>query len=602
MCGVVAIFLNRPLNDSDVALGRALRAGLQHRGPDGMGEWSDVAAGVWLGHTRLAIQDLTDAAMQPMAVNDAAPVLSYNGEIYNFTQLREQFRQQGEVFHSTGDTEVLLRGWQRYGASILDRLDGMFSLALWDGTSAWLSIDAFGEKSLYVAQTPDGIYACSELSVLSRLLNAKATLDQEQLCAFMALGYLPHPHTGREGITRLPPGGLLRIEKGAVREVRRYWSFPELNHRDRTVYPLSDIEISKLRDSLCVSLEGRLQSDVPVCLFLSGGIDSSLVGSLAVKELGHKLESISVRFSDSADDECLVAQRIAQHLGLPHRIVDNGSTDSTPDAAWMLDLFGQPNDNLTAASVYQMSRTVRDEGFRVGLTGMGGDELFLGYQKTSFLWKHRHQFDIGEAFRQPMAAALNLLAGLWPRARTAAALMAEPDWQQYLTIKNLPCNAVLRHLPGYDDWSQQTFHKSGPAWLNAARADATAGMPFSQLTATDLASMRASLELRTPFLSRHVLDQVATIDPRRLVAYGQKSTLRRLLRRYLPDDITRLPKRGFILPQRRFHAGSPDNPPSIPSFPKDIVKQIWQRRYEPGYDRISVRLALAAQFMNAQQA
>lgn len=598
MCGVVGIFLNRSLRDSDIALGRALRAQLSHRGPNGDGEFADPGGGVWLGHTRLAIQDLSAAAAQPMSV--AGTSLSYNGEIYNFPALRSDLIQNGDSFTSSGDTEVLLRGWARYGREFLTRIDGMFSFALWEGREAWLAGDIFGEKTLYIATRPEGIYVCSELAPLAKLLNAQARLDGSNLHAFLALGYIPYPSTARTGIRRLAPAGLMRIRDGRIVEETTYWSSPALTPGRDAITPLSDAELDLLRDALCRSLEGRLLSDAPICLFLSGGIDSGLIAALCRRELGINPPCISVRFSDSAADECATAARVAAHLELNHCVVDNLSPDTMPTPDWLLELFGQPNDNLTAASVFSMSASASSAGFRVGLTGMGSDELMLAYQKASFFWRYARLFDLPWPLRREIARLLAAAGHVWPRAATAAMLAAQPNEQRYLTIKNLPANQLLRGIPGFDDWAASMFGTVQPAWLEAAHFDASSVMPSSQLPALDLGSMRASLELRTPFLSRDILQALTHIDPRRLLAYGQKEPLRRLLRRYLPQDITALPKRGFVLPQRRFldRVGL-TSPPAVPGIPPSVSDAIWARRMEPGFDRLGVRLVLAERFLTA---
>ncbi|MCW0234953.1 MAG: asparagine synthase (glutamine-hydrolyzing) [Ferrovibrio sp.] len=596
MCGVVGIFLNRPLRPDDVALGRAMQAALKYRGPDAEGEWQDQDAGVWLGHTRLAIQDLSAAASQPM-LSSSHTALTYNGEIYNFPALRADLLQHGDHFVSDGDTEVLLHGWNRYGKAFLERIDGMFSFALWDGEQAWLAGDAFGEKTLYVAETPDGIYACSELAPLARLLEADASLSGDLLCAFLALGYIPAPQTARAGIRRLAPAGILQIKRGRIVAESSHWSLPVPQIGKGEPEPLTETELDSLCDSLCTSLRGRLISDVPVSLFLSGGIDSGLIAALCAKELSTKLPCVTVRFSTDDGDECHTASAVAKHLGLPHQIVDSQSGNTSLDADTLLGLFGQPNDNLTVAAVHQMSTAATALGYTVGLTGMGGDELLIGYQKASFLWRYRHLFDMPWPLRKALDPVFAAGAVFNSRAATARALSRQPNWLRYLTIKNQPGNELLRDISGFDSWASRNFGHSGPAWLEAAAFDAGSVMPSSQLPALDLGSMRASLELRTPFLSRMLFEQVAKLDPRRLVSRGQKEPLRRLLRRYLPESITSLPKRGFILPQSRFLAQHPGKTPEVPGVPAAVSTALWERRTEIGYERLAVRLALAERYL-----
>ncbi|MBT5666020.1 MAG: asparagine synthetase B, partial [Rhodospirillaceae bacterium] len=326
MCGIFGLLFNRPLTAADIALGRAGTAALAHRGPDGDGEWMDADKGVFFGHRRLSIIDLGDGGSQPMHRDNS--VLTYNGELYNYRALRTALAQEGVRCSSQSDTEVLLRALTQWGEGAFDRFDGMFALALWDGRHATLAVDPFGEKPLYYAATPDGVYFSSEIAPLANLLALKPHFDDEAWATYLSLGYIPAPKTAYPDIRRLEPASVMRVEGGALGLATRYWSPPwrNLDGSPPTgpVRPIPDSGVDALRDALLESLEGRLIADVPIALFLSAGVDSALVAALCRQGLGRTLNCLTVAFPDGdIVDECDAAAAIAAHLGLPHEVLDN---------------------------------------------------------------------------------------------------------------------------------------------------------------------------------------------------------------------------------------------------------------------------------------
>jgi len=602
MCGVFAILLNRPLREEDIALGRAGAEALRHRGPDGGGEWLDRAAGVYLGHRRLAIIDPGEASAQPMA--QGGLVVSYNGELYNYRDLRRALAPEVPAWRTEGDVEVLLRAWRKWGPGALDRFDGMFAFALWDGARAHFAVDPFGEKPLFIAQTAEGVYVSSELAPLAALLRLAPNLEGAARAAYFALGNIPAPETAYREIIRLPPATIATVEKGQLTERRAYWTAPFGEPGRGAPRPLPESALDRVQEALRQSVERRLVADVPVGLFLSAGIDSSLVAAIAARDLDRKLDCMTVSFPrGGVADEAGPAAAIAAHLGLPHRVLESVESAGEAGPAALIDLFGQPSENVSSFPVLQLS-ALAARHFKVALTGMGGDEMTMGYGKHAALYRERWRHRLLGLL--PPAVAGFLRSALDGNARAAGALdlYATPDWERYLALKNYPAVGWLRGLPGYQAWAQREFAGfSGPGYLWIPRYEQTRILANEHLVMYDLASMRHGLELRTPFLSRQLAETIAEFDPRALVAFSQKSLLRRLLGRYLPRALFDFPKSGFRYPQKRFLEACGAQQPSAPQLAGPEFATIWRRRGEGrGWERLALRLAAAAEFLGRAQA
>lgn len=595
MCGIFGFFLNRPLNEDDLTRGREGARALAHRGPDGEGEWYDRQAGAYLGHRRLSIIDLSERSAQPMRREQH--VLAYNGAIYNYRSLRDRLTGLGAKFSSDGDTEVLLRAWQQFGRYCLDHLDGMFAFALWDGESAWLATDHFGEKQLYVAETGDGVYISSELGPLVRLLKPKLDLSPAALTPFYALGYVPAPGTSYIGVKHLPPATLIRISQGRLGPFETYWR-PQLPEPGRgRIRKLSEHELDRVGDALIESVNGRLEADVPTCIFLSSGVDSSLIAAITARELQRDLPCLTVSFPRGrVVDEGESAGRIAKHLGLKHTILKSRDNPDEIDAAYLFVLFGQLNENMTVASVEQMALAATDSGFKVGLSGIGGDEIFFGYKKLAFFYKYRRLYNAPQLLRLLAAHMTAPARFIHSKLSIYRNLFAVDQSERFLALKNQPAIAGLRTLSGYDAWLRQAFPETGRSMeIEGAYIDLVDTMVNSQLPTFDLGSMRASHELRTPFLNRKLLASLADMDARVFFSSGQKTVLRRLLRRYLPNDLLDKRKMGFRFPAELLTVDY-RKPVRCPGLPDATAAQAWANADEPGWQRLKLRGILAHEF------
>lgn len=596
MCGVFALFLRRPLRPEDIQLGRTGRDALVHRGPDQAGEWSDGDAGVFLGHRRLKIVDLSDAGAQPM--QRGRHVVAFNGEVYNFRELRDELQQAGAAFRSEGDTEVLLEAWRRWGAAALDRLDGMFAIALWDGDSAWLARDHFGEKPLFYAETADGIWVSSELPALAKAVGAEKSLDQ--VTAFLTLGFIPPPATAYRGIFQLRPSEWIQVRGGRVASRGTGWTPVRGTPGTGTPRPLPESDVDRLHAAIADSLRVRLRADVPACTFLSSGVDSSLIAAVVRREFGLQLPAITVSFAGTAiHDEAPETRQVADALGVPLTVLPAGRAGDYGPAA-LLSRYGQPNDNTTLFPVHQMCAAACAAGYRVGLTGIGGDEIFLGYGKHFFAYRHRRMYNAPEWLRVALAAVLRPLRGWSANARMVTDLVALPDRERYVALKDMTLISALRDLPGFEEWTDEHFSWGDRAFESAVPAyELSEALPASQLSCTDLGSMAASMELRTPYLSRAVQEIVASVDPRAFLAFGQKSVLRRILARYLPRDFVEMPKRGFKFPRGALIDPARATAPQVPGVDRGFLDRVWARRGERYWQDLAQRLVIAAEFAAA---
>jgi asparagine synthase (glutamine-hydrolysing) len=592
MCGVFAMLFRRPLNDQDVDLARKATNLLAHRGPDGDGEWLDRERGVYLGHRRLAIIDPTSASAQPMA--SAGTVLCYNGEIYNYIELRDRLVGLGHTFSTRGDVEVLIKAWHQWGPEALDHLDGMFAFVLYDGASAYLAVDPFGEKPLFYAQTEGGIAVCSEIKPLQECFALAASLTPPKLAALLALGWIPDPETSVEGTKKVRCGSIIRIEQGRIQEDKRYWVPPIADPGHGNPTPLREVDLDRINTVICESVERRMRTDVPFCHFLSGGIDSSLIAAIAKKEFGKDVQCVTVSFAGtSANDEAAAARSIADELGLEHQVIDSSAHLDHINAKALVDLFGQPSDLLTLFFIADMARAVSDR-FRVALAGSGGDEIFFGYGKHAFFYRRRFFYNAPYFLRRAAGVMAYPFRGRSGAAAVLSGSVGTKDHERYIAQMNLGAIGWLRRVDGFRDMAQRLWPEStGAIELDIPKFDLRLAQPSARLAAMDIGSMRHSVEIRSPLLSRRIIETVAGFDPRAFVAFGQKSVLRRLAGRYLSAETINRPKQGFVFPPGELVGAMGTRPPVVEGVSAKMVDAAWAKRAEPGFVKIAARLAVA---------
>ncbi|MBI5163203.1 MAG: asparagine synthase (glutamine-hydrolyzing) [Magnetospirillum sp.] len=555
MCGIAGSTAAAPAVLAEMA------ARLAHRGPDASATWNDAGSGCGLAHTRLAIIDLSPGGAQPMLSPCGRWALAFNGEIYNYRALRTELEAAGETFRSTSDTEVLLRLLMREGLACLTKLIGMFAFALWDRTERRLTLvrDRLGVKPLVYGRLPDGGLAfASEIESLRAHPGLDLGLDREALSLYLACLYVPHPRTLHTGIAKLPPGSWLSWQNGRV-ESGLWWAPAYTGERTVSVDEAAE-ELMPLMDS---AVRLRLEADVEVGCFLSGGIDSSVIAALmarACRETGAPPpRTLTMTFAEPAYDEREAARRVAEHVGARH-----GELPARPEAAGFLDTmvrrFGEPFGNPTALLIHDLSRKAR-EHLKVALVGDGGDEVFAGYPRY-------HGGLLAERWRRAVPGPLRALAAQaaelipesssgrhgWRRAREFLAAgrldgaEAYASWVEYFSPEE------RRDLLGLDAPPPRpiaALYRTAPsaAPLDAMQqTDLLSFLPGNLLAYGDAMSMAVALELRLPFLDHRLIEAVGRLGPQVRFAAGKKTVLRAMARRLLPTAIVDAPKRGFNPP------------------------------------------------------
>lgn len=544
MCGIVGCQLKRPLNDLDIKRMRHLCDALIYRGPDGSGEHIDIERGLYLGHRRLSIIDLDERSAQPMQTK--RQIVTYNGEIYNYLELRRELDPYYN-FKTKSDTEVLLHAWDRWGQDALLKFDGMFAFALQDAEGLHLITDFFGEKPLYLLEREEGFYFSSEAQPLIEVFELEWKPTDKAISEFMHLGYIEAPATGYVGLTALLPGTHGLINQNYQLHQTNYWRPPIPDIPQGKVSKITTQDFEKLRDILCTSVERRLRGDVKMGLFLSGGVDSALVAALSSIELSVDLQSYTTTFPDG-HDESFYATQIANHLEINHTIVQTEDDQSWRCAPHSLcTLYGIPNDNMTVFAIEKMCGIAKDN-LTVALTGLGGDELFYGYNKYQSFYKNEWLYQYAD-FLQPF---LPFLAALpISKFKTAASLLKGKHMHHYFRVKNGEGQNEIDAM-GLQALEHILNREIKGISHQARYFDLISTLPQSYIPAVDRGSMRQSVELRTPFLSRDLLDFVMTLDQRALIAKEKKYMLRHLLKRYMPLDLLTPAKQGFVYPFSRY--------------------------------------------------
>jgi asparagine synthase (glutamine-hydrolysing) len=552
MCGIAGIVSpGRPAASLTAAVGRMCVA-LRHRGPDGTGTY--VADGIALGHARLAIIDLSQTGQQPMTNEDGSLHLVVNGEIYNYRRLRADLQERGHALHSHSDSEVVLHLYEEYGDDCLQYLQGMFTLALWDGPRRRLLLarDRFGIKPLYVAQQGEALYFASELLALGRG-GAATEIDPQALYAYMALSYIPGPMSVFRGVRKLLPAERIVWANGQLqRDV--YWtpqSVPVPSARAHAAEALAQ--------RLDASVQAHLVSDVPVAAFLSGGVDSSTVVAMAQRHA--KMETFCVSFPDSGLDEAPIARSVALHLGTKHHEVML-YLDPAPLLSQAVACMDEPFADSSALPTFAVCRAAREVA-KVVLSGDGGDEVFGGYTG-------RYRVAALQAILPGPGRLAGVLRRLppWRSGRrnalpTMLNLASLPDVERFVAERQITTawdRAALfgtaQHAGGEQRLREvpTTAIRQAMDWHPVHRAlwiDIATSLPDDMLTKVDRTSMAHGLEVRVPLLDHYLVEFALSLPPAWLVSpwpVEGKRLLRDVASPLLPPRILNRPKQGFAVP------------------------------------------------------
>jgi asparagine synthase (glutamine-hydrolysing) len=567
MCGIAG-FLGR-FDPSALEVANAAQA---HRGPDGSGVWIDASCGVGLGHRRLAIIDLSSTGAQPMASEDRSVVVAFNGEIYNFRELRLELERAGHRFRGSSDTEVLLELYRANGEAMLSRLNGIFALAIWDGTrkQMLLARDALGVKPLYVAELPRGIAFASEIGALLKLAPEARELDPDSLHRYLTFLWCPGSGTPLRNVRKLDPGAALVARDGRIERRWSWYRLPAL----RDDAPMLDREtaVDETARVLRAAVQRQLVSDVPVGAFLSGGLDSSAVVAFAREASPHMrcftIEPAGGEEAGFADD-LPFARRVAAHLDVPLDVVPIDAARMAGDLAGMVAQVGEPIADPAALNVLYISRLARAAGIKVLLSGAGGDDVFSGYRRHAALALAPLWTWLPRLLRRPLARGAQALDQRNSAFRRASRLMRGID---------LDGDAGLVDRFSWTPEARLSALYSDEFRAQAARSVAAQPMldflgevrraePLERMLAleqrffladhnlnyTDKMSMAAGVEVRVPFLDTDLVEHAARIPPHlKQRGLAGKWVLKKAMEPHLPRDVIHRPKTGFGAPVRRW--------------------------------------------------
>ncbi len=580
MCGIAGYIRNGGLLEPSV-LERMLEK-ISHRGPDGEGTWTEPAKGLALAHSRLKILDLSEAARQPMRSDDGSVALVYNGEIYNFRELRDELRAAGASFKSTGDTEVLLELCRRDPElSFLPRLNGMFALAVWHAPTRTLSLvrDRTGVKPLlYAPLVGGGLAFASEMAAVRPPI-AELSIDPQAVMELLTLGFIAAPRTIFAQVRKLRPGHLVRFGEGSL-DVQKWSSDPGRPGpgNGRSPCPTDDRQPSSLpeachllRETFADAVRLRLVADVPVGVFLSGGIDSAIVTAAAAKVAGDRVKTFSVSFPDNPFyDESKYARAVAEMHGTDHTVLPLSLDEVRDIIPAVQSQLGEPFADSSALPTYLLSRLTRGH-VTVALSGDGADELFAGYNRYAAL---RVNEMFGWLAKTPLYRPLRSLIERLPvkreraiggvisqlkrairsidgrRPHRYANWMRTSDDRTFARLLQEPgrCGPVIEEIV-HLLWDYRGTPKDEDDLNLHLLTEWQLSLPDDMLTKVDLMSMAHGLEVRSPFLDYRVADLVFPLDWRwKLSGWKKKYMLIEAYRDDLPALLHNRPKQGFEVP------------------------------------------------------
>ncbi len=568
MCGITGFWSRRgdPAPWS-AGLGASV-ASLGRRGPDDHGTWVNPGGRVGLGHTRLSILDLSPLGHQPMHSPDGALSMVFNGEVYNFATVRAELEARGRRFRSTGDSEVILAALQEWGVAAVDKFVGMFALAVWNEPERRLLLlrDRLGVKPLYYAWNGSQLWFGSELKALRAFSAWPAEIDRDAVSEYLQYGYISAPRSIYRNVHKLMPGHYLELGEDGEPVVRPYWT-PPVADGEPVDADEGDLE-ARLEALLIDACRYRMVSDVPVGIFLSGGLDSSLVAALLQRHGGGEVRTFTIGFDDPRHDESQWAQKVAAHLGTHHTDQIVSARDMLGVLTQWADLFDEPFGDQSGVPTYLVSRMARQH-VKVALSADGGDELFGGYAHYGVV------LDRERALSRWPGLARGAVARTPPRAlRTALDRMPIPAAWRHAARRNIVERAeklqvlfpALDRATMYDlamsvwtpwDISALVGSAVGPRDCvtaasfadQMAQCDLRHYLPDDVLAKVDRTTMATGLEGREPLLDHRLVEFALRLPLElRRGALGTKHLLRKVLYRYVPRELIDRPKQGFSIP------------------------------------------------------
>ena len=582
MCGIAGFisseFVGAPRRISEILVSMTSR--LTHRGPDGKGVWADDEHGVGLGHTRLSILDLSEAGSQPMLSSCGRMVITFNGEIYNADQIRSELRTAGRYFRGSSDTEVLVEACAEFGLTkAVQKCIGMFAFVLWDKHKKKLFLvrDRLGKKPLYFSHSERELVFASELSAFHPFKPWERNIDTQSLASFLVFGYVPDPRSIYDGISKLEPGSIATFDLSGDLTIRAYWSLDDFvfsgNNSSRGGRLSDDTAIATASDLLKDSVESRLKADVPVGIFLSGGLDSTIVAAIAAKTLGVGGRTLSLSVLKSMRLTKLMMQgRIARHLGTRHHELYVSAKDALECIPKLSQIYDEPFADSSQVPTYLLSKMAR-ENISVALSGDGGDEAFGGYNRylmADKITRFNHLMPkSGRAMTSNLIQAvdpelwdrlfgllpkrievknagdkLHKLASVIPLGDVGVYRQFLSQWPDaYISVPGAVDPYETSILPGRGRHRIENFAR----WMRYL--DTLNYLPNDILNKVDRASMAVSLEVRCPLLDQRIIEFSWLLSDDQLIRQGKtKWILRQILAQYFAPEMFDRPKMGFGIP------------------------------------------------------
>ena len=572
MCGIAGI-VSETGGLLDAQLAPMIEA-QAHRGPDAWGVWSDERCA--LGHRRLSIIDLSEAGRQPMSNADGSLLITFNGEIYNFQQLRRELESLGYKFRTRTDTEAIIYAYDRWGVACLSKLRGMFAFGIWDRARRrlFLARDRVGKKPLFYARFGARFLFASELQGILADKDVPREVEPRAIDAYLSYGYIPAPLTAFKGVYKLPPAHYLTLDLERdgfeKRAIERYWSLdyePKLQIKEEEACEV-------LREKLTEAVRLRMISDVPLGAFLSGGIDSSIVVGLMASVSGSKVKTFSIGFNEAAYDETAHARRIAEKWETDHHefIVEPDALSILPK---LVRHYGEPYADSSAIPTYYVAQMTR-RSVTVALNGDGGDESFAGYERYLANYLAERMRAIPGVAMAARALGRVIPDSINPKSRVrqarrfltvASRPMAEryPRWLKMFQDEAKPrlySREFSGQLNGHADESVRSLfsglpqpHPLHPVDISMA-VDVSSYLPYDLLVKVDITSMANSLEARSPFLDHEVMEFAARLPVEIKFRGGRlKSLLKRAFADLLPPENVNRRKMGFGVPVGQWFRG-----------------------------------------------
>ena len=554
MCGIAGI-LNHFGVKTDLKKINIMLHALRFRGPDNKDFLQKK--NISLLHTRLSIRDLSKSGNCPMTSFDNRYSLSFNGEIYNWRELKTKLIELGYVFKSNSDTEVVLNGYHAWNENVFNKLEGMFAIAIWDDITKtlFLAIDRFGEKPIYYHSNTKSFIFASNLNALNYFLD-NHTINNESLLNYLSHGYLSKSNTIWKEINRLEPGTYLKIKTQQIYKIKKYWDLPKKPPKKINF----NLGLTKVENLLTKSVTKCLDADVPVGVFLSGGVDSSLISAIA-KKVDKKIKSFSLGYNESRYDESYYSSKVSKELLLNHHKVILDEEKAISFLPHLVKEYGQPFGDASALPTYFLSNFAK-KNVKVCLSGDGGDELFGGYWRLqAVLYSNLYSKMLPNYLRKNIIPKISSFLGdFGKRLNSLNKLSLKSSYNSYTNseswydfLEEISGSRLKEHINKNKILSYRVGEATNINQYSLTQKilydDIKTQFPYALLTKVDVASMSSSLEVRAPFLDKELVEYCWRLPDKTKVYLGErKKLLKKLSLKYLPKDVIYRKKMGFGIP------------------------------------------------------